>query len=98
MESKTKIKTIREQKGLSQRELARMIDVPHSQISRYENGQHMNEETIKKICKALEINADYFLGLTEENIEKDWKILSLFFVNSWYGIYFLVFCINLLLL
>lgn len=66
MESKTKIKEIREKKGLSQRELAKMIDVPHSQISRYENGQHMNEDTIKKICKALEVNADYFLGLTED--------------------------------
>ena len=69
MEKKTRIKEIRENKGLSQRELAKLIDVPHSQISRYENGQHMNEDTIKKICKALGVNADYFLGLV--NIKEE---------------------------
>jgi transcriptional regulator with XRE-family HTH domain len=66
MDEKTRIKELRERNGLTQRQLAKLLDIPHSQVSRYENGQHMNEDTIKKICKALEVNADYFLGLTDD--------------------------------
>lgn len=66
MDEKTRIKELREKNGLTQRQLAKLLDIPHSQVSRYENGQHMNEDTIKKICKALEVNADYFLGLTDD--------------------------------
>jgi len=71
MENKTKLKEIRESKGISQRELARRVGTSSSLISRYEKGTSMTDETIKKMCKALEVNADYFLGLTEESIEKD---------------------------
>ncbi|MBI9008492.1 MAG: helix-turn-helix transcriptional regulator [Tenericutes bacterium] len=70
MEKKTRLKEIREQKGLSQREIAKMIDTSHTSISRYEKGVSMSDETIKKICRALEINADYFLGLVD-NKKKD---------------------------
>jgi transcriptional regulator with XRE-family HTH domain len=66
MDEKTRIKELRERNGLTQRQLAKLLDIPHSQVSRYENGQHMNEDTIKKICKALEVNADYFLKLTDD--------------------------------
>jgi transcriptional regulator with XRE-family HTH domain len=71
MENKTKLKEIRESRGISQRELARRVGTSSSLISRYEKGTSMTDETIKKMCKALEVNADYFLGLTEENNEKD---------------------------
>lgn len=66
LKNKTRIKELREQKGLSQRQLATLVKTSSSQISRYEAGQHMTEETVKKICKALETNADYFLGLTDK--------------------------------
>lgn len=66
MEEKTRLKEIREKKGLSQREVARITNIDHSQISRYERGTSMTDDVIKKICKALEVNADYFLGLTDE--------------------------------
>ncbi|MGE4571133.1 MAG: helix-turn-helix domain-containing protein [Candidatus Izemoplasmatales bacterium] len=71
MENKTKLKEIREQKGLSQRDIAKLIGTSHTSIARYEKGVSMTDETIKKMCKALEVNADYFLGITEENNEKD---------------------------
>ena len=73
MENKTKLKEIRESKGLSQRELARRIGSSSSLISRYEKGTSMTDETIKKMCKALEVNADYFLGLTDKNIKEPVK-------------------------
>lgn len=66
MDQKTRLKEIREKKGLSQRDVAKQIDVAHSQISRYEKGMSMTDEVIKKICKALEVNADYFLKLTDD--------------------------------
>ncbi len=67
MKEKTRLKEIREKKGLSQRELAKKIGVFNSQISRYEKGMSMTDDVIKKICKALETNADYFLRLTDDN-------------------------------
>lgn len=66
MEEKTRLKEIREKKGISQRELAREINVHHTSISKYEKGVSMTDDVIKKICKALEVNADYFLRLTED--------------------------------
>ena len=66
MKEKTRLKEIRQKKGLSQRELAKKIGVFNSQISRYEKGMSMTDDVIKKIVKALETNADYFLKLTDD--------------------------------
>ncbi|MDA3884889.1 MAG: helix-turn-helix transcriptional regulator [Candidatus Delongbacteria bacterium] len=66
MKEKTRLKEIREKKGISQRELARRINVDNSSISKYEKGVSMTDEVIKKICKALDTNADYFLKLSED--------------------------------
>jgi transcriptional regulator with XRE-family HTH domain len=66
MLEKTRLKEIREEKGISQRELAKMINQSHTSISRYEKGMSMTDDVIKKICKALEVNADYFLGLIDD--------------------------------
>jgi transcriptional regulator with XRE-family HTH domain len=66
MEDKTRLKEIRLKKGISQRQLAKLIDVDNSSISKYEKGVSMTDEVIKKICKALEVNADYFLKLTDD--------------------------------
>lgn len=66
MEEKTRLREIREKKGMSQRELAKKIGVFNSSISRYEKGMSMTDDVIKKICKALETNADYFLKLSDK--------------------------------
>lgn len=63
---KNMLKEIREEKKLTQDELAKMLDIRQGQISKYESGLQMQENTIKKICKTLEISADYLLGLVEE--------------------------------
>ncbi len=64
--SKTRLKELRTEKKLTQKELSKLSGVPQEQISRYERGRSMTEETIKKIVKALDVNADYFLGLTKK--------------------------------
>ncbi|MCF7924811.1 MAG: helix-turn-helix domain-containing protein [Candidatus Izimaplasma sp.] len=68
--TKTKLKELRIEKQMTQKELSELSGVPQEQISRYERGRSMTEETIKKIVKALNVNADYFLGLTDKNNEK----------------------------
>lgn len=66
--SKNRLKEVREKKNISQSELSRKSDVSQQQISRYEKGLRMTEDSIVKVCKALEVSADYLLGLidTEE--------------------------------
>lgn len=66
MIAKTRLKEIGEKKGLSQRELARKANICHSSISRYEKGTSMTDKVIKKICKVLDVGAQYFLILTDE--------------------------------
>ncbi|MFA5037736.1 MAG: helix-turn-helix transcriptional regulator [Candidatus Izemoplasmatales bacterium] len=66
---KNRLKEIREEKGLSQRELARMTKIGNDQISRYESGQKMNEDVIREICIALDVKADYLLGLNQNKNE-----------------------------
>lgn len=59
----TKMKEIRVEKNMTQRDLADASGVPQDRISRYESGQPMNTDTLVRILKALDVSADYFLGL-----------------------------------
>lgn len=68
---KTRIKEIRESQGLSQNELARKADLHPGQISRIEKEERtMTVETMVKICKALKVSSDYFLGLDDDFKDK----------------------------
>ena len=61
------IKLKRKELNLSQRELARRINIPYSNISRYENYQRefpINDAD--KFAKALDINLSYLLGIKEQ--------------------------------
>lgn len=55
----------REKKGLSQKELSEIIGLKQQQYARYEKGINVMPITyLKKICIALNISADYIIGLT----------------------------------
>ncbi len=57
----------REKRGLTQKELSKMIGIKQQQYARYEKGINIMPVThLKKICIALDISADYILGLTDE--------------------------------
>lgn len=61
-----KLKEIRENRGLTQSQVAKIIDVDRSEISRYESGDRkLNQDQIVELVKALNTTADYFLGLSE---------------------------------
>ena len=57
----------REQKGLSQKDVAEKIGVANSTYSLYESGnREPNVQTIKKISDALNVSADDLLGINSE--------------------------------
>ena len=52
---------------ISQTELAARVNVSKQCISDYKSGKSFPSiQTLFLICKALEVSADYLLGLTEE--------------------------------
>lgn len=60
-----RLKQARMQKGLSQRDVAALLEVSQPAYQKLENGQttDMRISTLKRICKALDISADWLLGL-----------------------------------
>ena len=61
------LKTARERKGLSQKEVAEKIGVAKSTYSLYESGnREPNVQTIKKISDVLSVSVDTLLGLDDE--------------------------------
>lgn len=62
-----RMKSLREQKNLSQRELARILSIYQQQYAMYEQGKtKIPTEIVIKLCKLYNISADYILGLTDE--------------------------------
>ena len=62
----TRIKELREEKGLSQTQLAIELELNQKTLSCYERGKaEPNIKTIKKICKYFNVTAGYLLGIEE---------------------------------
>lgn len=58
---------IRNCRNISQKEMAKAIGIKQQQYARYESGINIMPVTyLIKICKYLNISADYILGLTDE--------------------------------
>ena len=63
------LKLAREQKGLSQKDVAEKIGVAKSTYSLYESGnREPNVQTIKKIANVLDVSADELLGIDTEPV------------------------------
>jgi len=61
-----KIKELREEDGISQKELSRRVNITQASIARYElNLTEPKASDIKKICDYFNITSDYLLGLDE---------------------------------
>lgn len=59
-----KIKELREEKGLSQMNLSKQIDITQSAIARYElELTEPRASDIKKICEFFNVTSDYLIGL-----------------------------------
>lgn len=57
-----RLRTLREERGLSQRELAERIRTRAPQVSRYETGAYMpNAETLASLAEVLRVDVDALL-------------------------------------
>jgi len=62
-----RIKYLREQNNLTQKDLAAKAEMSVVQLSRYEtNDRKPDPESLRKIVDALDTNADYLLGRTQD--------------------------------
>jgi len=60
------LKELREEKGLSQKQLANEMGIRQQTISQYELGvTEPDIATIKKLCKFFDVSSDYLLGIEE---------------------------------
>lgn len=73
-----KLRELRKEKNLSQRELADQVEVDFSYISKVENDRlpPPAADTIVKICEVLEISSDTLLALTGKITTETKQMLS----------------------
>jgi transcriptional regulator with XRE-family HTH domain len=64
----TRIHKLRQQRKMSQQELARLVGVNQSFISKMESGEQTNPnaETLKRLARALGCTTDYLVGMYED--------------------------------
>ena len=64
MEYAQRLKEIREDRDLSQTEIAKILGTTQPQIYKYESGlQEMTVSRLAKLCRFYGVSADYILGL-----------------------------------
>lgn len=73
-----RLQFVRDCKNITQKELAEILNIKQQQYARYEKGINVMPITyLPKICKYLNVSADYILGLTNDmkeiRKEKKWK-------------------------
>lgn len=64
MEMNEKIKTRREELGLTLQEVGEYIGVSKATVQRYESGEikNLKQETIVKLCEVLKVSPAYLMG------------------------------------
>lgn len=62
-----RIKELRQEKEMKQKELAAAIGITHGAISQYETGRSIpSQALLVKFAKFFNVSVDYLLGLTDE--------------------------------
>ena len=70
-----KIKSLRKSLGISQKEMAKRLDIPYSTYSNYENNnREPNSDIIKKICKIL--NVSTFELIADEKLSENQELFN----------------------
>ena len=61
-----KIKVLRQEKGLTQKQLAEKLELTKSTISAYEQSvKYPSVEVLIKLCSLFNVSSDYLLGLSD---------------------------------
>ena len=64
MELHERLRQLREDRDMTQAELAAMLGTTRKQVGKYETGrQEMTAGKLAALCRALGVSADYLLGL-----------------------------------
>ena len=72
MEFKDRLKKLREENGMLQKELAEKISVDRSTITAYENGRREPDlKKTKKIAEILDCSVDYLIGASDVKPKAD---------------------------
>lgn len=67
-----RLKKVRQEKGLSQSDLAKSAGIHYTQIGRYENkGARPAADILAKIATALGVSSDYLMNGTAEDVAND---------------------------
>lgn len=62
-----RIKAMREDNDMKQKEIADILQITQQQYSLYESGKRkIPIEAVAKLCKFYDVSADYILGLINE--------------------------------
>jgi len=66
MELHEKLRLLRENAGLKQKDVAELLNTTQQYYSEYENGNRkIPNEHLKTLCLAYRVSADYLLGLPD---------------------------------
>lgn len=79
-DNKNPIYLRRAELGLSQEELANRLEISRSSLVRYENGENIPSDVLKRLAKKLDVSADYLLNLSHNKSEANeylWKEFAL---------------------
>ena len=67
MEFKDILKSIRKERGLTQKDVYELLNMSANGDASWEQGSTEPDiKSIKKLCKIFEVSADYLLGLEDE--------------------------------
>ena len=70
----TRLKELRKEKGLTQKQLAVAVNTTDDSIFSWEKGRSQPAiETIRVLCYILDVSADYLLGLEDETGAKTYN-------------------------
>ena len=65
-----RLRKLREAKGLSQNEVAKLIGVTRTAYLHYETGRYKPVRKIKELCNLFNVTSDYILGTDVETVDK----------------------------
>lgn len=69
MDFGTRIRSAREQAGMTRDDLAKRLNIQYSALSKYESSAREPDfETLVQIANALRVSTDYILGCTEDQM------------------------------
>ena len=65
-----RLKSLREEKGMKQSELGKLLNVQDAAISKYESGKvSLTDDTLLKLSKIFNVPVDYILGNDDYGID-----------------------------